>query len=330
MSTRRKKTRLPRPVVTAENLRDWAIQLPNDGPFSDPVRRLVPLAQLVITKIMGQDWAARHLRHGAPYSKWLLFPITDTATFALRQYRFIHFAEVLYELQSQPETEFRLRQMINDKVADFFFELEVAWWLQRNGAIVALRGEHAVPRYDADVLLNGTFRIAAEIKCKREDGPFSSQRIRNGLLKARDVQLPWDDRLSMVVVQLPTEWTAMNVSVPEAIRESVYSVFGCERRPWAVLFYWVTWQPSGHPLGRAMYNHSLIAHNLDSVAASALNSLLSELNVLEEKDYWMLDLVRAPRASNGEVDLARKRAPVEAIATQLIYFSAWQMPEQSG
>jgi hypothetical protein len=254
----RRRHRVARPIVTFENLEDWATQLPRHEPFVEPIRRLAPLAQLAITKIMGKQWAELHLSHGGQFSDWLLPRVNDVAGFTLRQYRFVHMAEVLYELQSQPEIEHHLKPMQKEKVADYFFELEAAWWLQRNGARVMLRGERDYPPYDADVLLNGTFRAAAEFKCKLEHGQFNGERIRKGLLKARDKQLPWDDRFSLVVMQLPTDWTAANVSIPEAVKESVYSVFGCETKPWAVLFYWVTWEPGGDWQGNAVYNHALI------------------------------------------------------------------------
>jgi hypothetical protein len=325
--SRKRSVQPKRPVVTFENLQDWAMQLPREGPFVEPFGRLIPLAQLVITKIMGKGWAAEHLSFGGEFNKWLIFRIEDTAGFALRNYRFVHLAEVLYELQFQPEFELRLKQMQKGKLADFFFELEVAWWLQRNGAQVVLRGEHAMPKYDADLILNGTFRVAAEIKRKAEVGPFNGERIRRDLIKARDEQLPWDDRFSMVIVQLPTEWAAADVPIPEAIRESVYSVFGCEKRPWAVLFYWVTWEPGGDWVGRAMYNHSLMAHNLDETASTAIGKFTDELGKLEKKAHWMIDLLERPPASAEEIEVARVRSPLAEIATKLICFSATPVAE---
>lgn len=242
-------------------IRTWVrTQYPNDPPTLIRLSEIHIAAYRVIANVLGGEWCDRKVKPLAATSPtdFLRRRIASPDESLRHVDRVIYLAEYLTCLKSLPNFDGKLQDLQKKGLEETFYELRVAYQLQRKGLLIDFVLPIGKKGHDYDLRVNLKGKsVAVEVKCLTNEPDYTAKILYNRLKKASS-QLP-EIGCGVIFVMIPPGWPHLDGFQQETL-QSTESIFRNHSRVNAVCFHWEEWT-EGPPHGRFLRFVSAVNKN---------------------------------------------------------------------
>jgi hypothetical protein len=233
-----------------EWIKAWVrTQYPTDPPDLTRLSEIHIAAYRVIALTLGVEWCERIVKPlvNVSGSDFLRRGIASNDESLRHVDRVIYLAEYLTCLAPVPNFHAKVEDLRKKGLEETFYELRVAYALQRKGCLVKFVAPSGVKGedFDLEARLEGD-SLPVEVKCVTDEPNYTAKLLHNRLKKASS-QLPKTGR-GVIFVMLPAAWIIMDDFQQETTR-TTESIFRNFSRVNAICFHWEEWT-DGPPYGR--------------------------------------------------------------------------------